>query len=124
MEVTELRIGNLVAHENRADILLLNSVSRNKCAGQHFDDLEQFWADNAQWFYGIPLTKEWLIKFGFYQTPELIEKYGSGNWGNGKRSLIFIDGEVEIHMMKCKYVHQLQNAYFCLEHEELPLKNK
>lgn len=60
----------------------------------------------------IPLTKEWLWKFGFDV------KYSETTWTDGKVILIHIDGctkflagslHVDFH-----YVHQLQNLYFAL----------
>jgi hypothetical protein len=73
----------------------------------------------------IPLTEEWLLKFGF-------EKQQDGDLTiyPGKNCYAF--SEQWIHngyptsdsnaLMKCKYVHQLQNLFFALTGEELTIK--
>jgi hypothetical protein len=75
-------------------------------------------------FYGkiyepLPLTEEWLIKFGFEKTPLHYFK---------KDGIIL---SVEDFYYECflgsnsviiKYVHQLQNLYFALTGEELEVK--
>jgi hypothetical protein len=73
-------------------------------------------------FTPIPLTEEWLLKFGFYKNidTELFEKGGF---------------QIEISVLKClfylpefgdwhkeiEYVHQLQNLWFALTGEELTI---
>ena len=74
----------------------------------------------------IPLTEEWLIKFGFEMVQmdsnsgkyEVYSKYKltyntfHGWWLFNKR----------LDRTPVKYVHQLQNLYFALTGEELPIK--
>lgn len=80
--------------------------------------------DYPEWFKGIPLTEEWLLKFG------LEERYVKNEWSwhlnkwnsyteirKTEGGFKFLDGYPEI-----KYVHQLQNIYFALTGEELMLK--
>ncbi len=99
---------------------------------------------------GIPLTEEWLLKFGFekekitkwngngfdYQpkhswterTPYShknnveyrIEKwtYDNGLTFENQDSFVFHDDT----LIKCDFVHQLQNLYFALTNQELKLK--
>lgn len=64
----------------------------------------------------IPLTEEWLTKFGFIY-----------------RSLIFgyLKFEIEENILylnevglKIKYIHELQNLYFSLTKEKLDFKKK
>ena len=77
-------------------------------------------------FEPIPLTKEWLLKFGFnanryndefelYPLMFDCEYTDHGEWN------ISYDG----HPLstEVKYVHQLQNLYFALTGEELTLKS-
>jgi hypothetical protein len=81
-------------------------------------------------FEGIPLTEEWLIKFGF-------NKISSGNgyhlWDNGKLELnhkfevSLFDGrpdddDTKSFDISITSVHQLQNLYFNLIGEELKIK--
>ena len=69
----------------------------------------------------IPLTEEWLLKFGFKRFP----------WGLVAGNLLFKDNlkctELTFEVgngfrVEIKYVHQLQNLYFCLCGKELTLK--
>ena len=74
----------------------------------------------------IPLTEEWLIKFGFSQVfitdpqePGAESKYWKGYFkiishSGESFSLYYNDKPVNI-----KYIHQLQNLYFALTGKEL-----
>lgn len=76
-------------------------------------------------FEPIPLTEEWLEKFGFeydqitFQKSLLMISFSS-NWD---KSTIWINsfafGKIERHDVI--YVHQLQNLFFALTGEELTL---
>ena len=72
----------------------------------------------------IPLTEEWLKRFGYYTS--------NGPWGtiavrgDGRKTTYQLDryGEYWTHdregyRVDLKYVHQLQNLYFALTGEEL-----
>jgi hypothetical protein len=83
----------------------------------------------------IPLTEEWLLRFGFEKTE------GGGNW-NFPLHEIFkdknffkvskldnyfywynqVDDDYYSYMHNIQHVHQLQNLYFALTNEELTLK--
>ena len=68
----------------------------------------------------IPLTEEWLLKFGFESKTASVTHVNSYILGkiyltNGLRSGIHY-GDIEI-----KYVHQLQNLYFALTGKEITL---
>ena len=71
----------------------------------------------------IPITEEWLLKFGF----EKIIGSNESNFTNGFYNL-FVNslGEVNFYFFKegdwyqkIDYVHQLQNLYFALTGSEL-----
>ena len=68
----------------------------------------------------IPLTEEWLLKFGFEKDSDGYLIY--------MKSRIFIEfttrGHYEIseYDTEIKYVHQLQNLYFALTGNELEIK--
>lgn len=78
---------------------------------------------NAMDLVGIPITEEWLIKFGFikdhhgYRLEDLcslsitINKYGD--------FLPCFNDRVLHNELKLKEVHQLQNMYFALTGQEL-----
>ncbi len=75
----------------------------------------------------IPLTEEWLVRFGF----ELLENEGDikyfqlGKYGvkmEEEQDFYFYKGEDVISTLaEIYFVHQLQNLYFALTGEELPV---
>ena len=78
----------------------------------------------------IPLTEEWLIKFGF-------EKSKVSSQFDKEKLTIQVSNELERHKKgrvyfnswaileeSIKYVHQLQNLYFSLTGEELTFKSE
>lgn len=106
---THFRIGNLVYERgttNPTNIVLLSVY-------QH------------QEFTPIPLTEEWLVKFGFE-----INKHHFTKWINETNTFIimFDDRKKNYFICDCpidcniKFVHQLQNLYFALTGEELEIK--
>jgi hypothetical protein len=78
--------------------------------------------------YPIPLTEEWLEKFGFnskYKSVHMLwnlgnfyinQKSDEDDYGNSipQEQIFYYDYTFEI-----KYVHQLQNLYYALTGEEL-----
>jgi hypothetical protein len=113
LSANELRIGNWVTNrliEFQAD--------------QHtIYDMACFSPD----FRPIPLTEEWLVKFGFVKDGKydyLLKRDGFEIWNscdfhtdNGDKFL-FIGNMPDLEM-RFIHVHQLQNLYFALTGEEL-----
>ncbi len=76
----------------------------------------------------IPLTEEWLVKFGFFRT----DKFGlEKEYQNGSHVIIFKHEEHDVFVVEIyecpicidiKHIHQLQNLYFALTGEELTIK--
>lgn len=104
---TELRIGNYVVDTEDGNIMQVT------CGGQ---------IDNSNLMNPIPLTEEWLLKFGFGKDKDntfVINSY-----------LYWLDtGFIQIALeytplanITCKYVHELQNLYFALTSEKLTFK--
>lgn len=119
MEARELRIGNWVntmkGHRQCIDVM---------CDCVNFEDIERDIFDNID---PIPLTEEWLVRFGIHIDGQSISlKSGTigviqrGREGMFKYYLQSPFGMV--HLDSIKYVHQLQNLYFSLTGEELELK--
>lgn len=116
MKASELRIGNLLRNNLNGNILIPCDIL---CDGINTDRHEGL---NYCFIDPIPLTKEWLLKFGF-------EKRGVNRtrWVFWKIDLVedekgiysFDESRIYIDI---KYVHQLQNLYFALTNEELTLK--
>lgn len=78
----------------------------------------------------IPLTEEWLLKFGFEETSD--KDFIGGLYTRGKdgfyinketMSYCGIDYEGTIDdIVEINYVHELQNLYFALTKQELTMK--
>ena len=115
MEARELRIGNWARYVKGVAFYGGDETEVG------YRDLE-----NSEIFEPIPLTEEWLLKFGF-------ENVSLGEWRKG---LILIDNEYadkgEWSVMEAdhclsvdmKHVHKLQNLYYALTSEELLIQSK
>ena len=122
MKSNELRIGNWVEQPN-------DGVTRVTAI---FNDLqiktETGYID--KYCRPIPLTEEWLLKFGFEKLTEKGNGFKSTSYTyTGKVALIVhFDGDrLSVNFWQGtekKYVHQLQNLYFALTGEELELNEK
>lgn len=96
MNEEELRIGNYV---NIEDTILRI-------------DLQELYY-NSSIMTPIPLTEEWLLKFGFEKAYETCYQYKDFILND---KFIMMDIDITIQL---KHVHQLQNLYFALTGEEL-----
>lgn len=115
MRKEELRIGNI------ADIEIFGigeePISLIQNATITAEDLVKYRS-----FKGVPLSEDWLVKFGF-------EKATNGNnsyhlWAYYiKDSTFFLEGSDE-PLVNIEYVHHLQNLYFVLTGEELSDKTE
>ena len=120
MKAHEYRIGNIVMG-NKPFSLKANDIAlaynHEKFKG------EPRWKD-------VPLTEEWLLKFGFEKLTEKGSGFKSTSYTyTGKVALIVHFDGVRLSVNfwqgnEKKYVHQLQNLYFALTGEELTLKEK
>ena len=140
MKPSELRIGNWVINktypgdENPVQIDTLHDFFDQypvvRINGDHPDHISP-----------IPLTDEWLLKFGFFLKEEIYnEHFFKGALFQDRNSDEFVihhgdeyhyirdisssafDGSTEYRTTKIQYVHQLQNLYFALTGEELEIK--
>ena len=117
MKASELRIGNLISYCNQpVNIMGLN----NECVelGYFIDSIgfERELPNND--IQPIPLTEEWLEKFGFKVHNEkayLLQNYTVDLNGNFWIINHKLSGNI-------KYAHQLQNLYFSLTGKELEIK--
>lgn len=152
--VNELRIGNWL-NVNEDGQLVAHQLT---CIGYNMDGyegysahfrgrsctLEDHFNDGELDVKGIPLTEEWLLKFGFEKSAEFkmnwfetkfltnegvdeIEEYVRLCINIESYSVFMISHNSDDlgHNLKakCQYVNQLQNLYFALTNEELPLIN-
>ena len=143
MEANELRIGNLVGLEdsewngfNQFFEFMENSEVKSFLDDKNKYAIVKTIADEVELmaygvdldFYSykeiqpIPLTEDWLIRFGFELLP----------WGWVKKSDTGTSLRITTHhyfaregnsSIKIESIHQLQNLYFALTGTELTLKN-
>ena len=111
MRENELRIGNLVYHNDK--IIEIKSLHPQD------DDVNDEIPFHS--IFGIPLTEEWLLKFGFEKKGKRISKGWFYLWD--ENGIIFF-ALAEMHdeigqYLNIKHVHQLQNIYFALTNQEL-----
>lgn len=131
MKATELRIGNLVKSEQGAIHQVLNLYTANLSIAA-FHDLEDECTPYYDNIFGIPLTEEWLVRFGFENNDGEFRKEHYRikieihiEHKDDIRVNISDDvGDVYLKYAEYKYVHQLQNLYFALTGEELTYANK
>jgi hypothetical protein len=136
IQANELRIGNWVKGIGHNVIWLIEGVEKG------------FIFSSNNWrivesFEPIPLTEEWLLKFGFekikynseetgYGVDYVLTKYDEHGFGFtleycedfsicilGQKDDVGISPNLNV----LRNVHQLQNLYFALTGEELTIKN-
>ena len=119
MKSTELRIGNLFDKNGNVDTVTPNEIEA------------LFESESREWVKPIPLTEEWLLKFGF----ESIKSYPrikhfriKLNRNYLKVSLLLADNRARFNIpgsgiyKLIDNVHSLQNLYFALTGHELTIK--
>ena len=123
MKANELRIGNLVKWYDVSKVLELHS-EKNKFDNVYIECEESFEWTEYNKLEPIPLTEEWLLKFGFF----IIEINGKFEatlpnfryniyWNKYTDGFLFCDGETVL--INFNYVHELQNLVFVLGQREL-----
>ena len=119
MEAKELRIGNLIEH--KAIMCEVLSID-NKWLQLDNDQLNTKISECNP----IPLTEEWLFKFGFIKTPTRYYIGDLNEFGSRDLTLVLCTKDNVIsydnYLHPIKYVHKLQNLYFALTCEELTIK--
>ena len=114
MKVSELRVGNLIQWESTGDIESVIDIKTLRLKNPIINNI------HIKDCKPIPLTEEWLLKFGFVSNPYQ-DRY--------ENEFIHVEcnktrGITELwieRMPHIKYVHQLQNLYFALTGQELEL---
>ena len=135
MKANELRIGNRVLFAEEGIEFTIRAIDKSGLAV--YNETEDVWIELSA-FEGIPLTAEWLLKFGF-----LIDMDAYCSVDTWKRFCyskqitisctpektdfrLFVnipdDEWYSFDWVHIQYVHQLQNLYFALTGEELILK--
>ena len=110
MKATDLRIGNLVLRKD-----LFDNKQKFKETIVCHNAITACYTNNDN-FQPIPLTEEWLLKFGLKS--ELNGYYYIDDF------VISLDGYVyfgieEKYIRSIEFVHDLQNLYYAIKGEEL-----
>jgi hypothetical protein len=118
MKAEELRIGNYIKLPTRnLDLVIVEEILK--------DNFIICDATTNEWpitdYKPIPLTEEWLVKFGFEENTTSWTNWNKPNHTKEVR-LTKAYGDVRFHYRVIKHVHQLQNLYFALTNEELTIK--
>ena len=133
MKANELRIGNLVyVSDNQTNLIFKEITPINIHNLMHLTGWDKSPVDIE--FEPIPLTEDWLYKFGFKDIDKDDNDYITYTDSNhdyylqidvrrkdGKYSILdnSFDDLRDFSMVDIMYVHQLQNLYFALTSEEL-----
>jgi hypothetical protein len=121
MKAEELRIGNLIKWDSTGDIEKVVKIGYNNVNNVHESDLQP-----------IPLTEEWLAKFGFRPLNDHEFSLWVDEWEclslyaepYPKSFVIGLSrGLKDIwNKSNIQNLHQLQNLYFALTGQELTIK--
>lgn len=112
MKANELRIGNWVANSEPQFTPFIQ-----------IKELSPIGHGMYSWIKPIPLTEEWLLRFGFeYLGMDKVKMCDSYKLNKFKLSLSNY-GNVYYGKTPIQYVHSIQNLYFALTGEELTLKS-
>jgi len=122
IKVNEIRIDNYLKAP-LGEIMQVKQIGHKDNPNYIYCTYENGFGVNG--FEPIPLTEEWLLKFGF-------EKHRFSHLKKHKSGVVlcllddcFVLNNYKDHLIinyKNKYVHQLQNLYFALTGQELELK--
>lgn len=127
MKIQELRIGNIIRHNVKDPESKTGFCEPNEEAISQ-DDMWYFVGssglDEAE---PIPLTREWLAKFGLFkynnawvfEIPE--ERQYLGGFSIFDYNDLLAYNSADMINPPLEFVHQLQNLYFALTGEELTL---
>ncbi len=115
MKANELRKENSVyliceGHEGEPDIVVWGIMDY------------EFYSNRMEDIEPIPLTEEWLLKFGFEKTWYGVEDALIELQKTEKGYILSINCNEYTEGKEFYYVHQLQNLYFALTGEELTIK--
>jgi len=132
MKAQNLRIENLLLDDSSDDIMVVARIESRQYTnwnnGEHYNITCLKLGTVKDYYIGdfrpIPLTEEWLLKFGFEYHHKVRSRsfYNIGNLfaevgGDGRTDIYgTLAGEL---MCFVNHVHQLQNLYFALTNEEL-----
>lgn len=126
MKANELRLGNYV-YDGKKELGKIGAVHKDRLTVEIPNDNTIFLGRyKIEYAKPIPLTEEFLLKFGFDKVADdcwMISKSGQATY------IDLIQGEFYYYLevntetsIIVKHVHQLQNLYFALTGQELTIK--
>ena len=129
---SDLRIGNFIASgysEETIDTWIIGKVITILSDDVEHEQIEVETEESFEWFFkdsyfSIPLTKDWLIKFGF--TINRITKEDNNIWRKGWSDGYFELEEINsffygypLYAIEIKTVDHLQNLFYFITKEDL-----
>lgn len=128
MKANELRIGNFVNHQGRAQKIHSLNMSNVRVSELSFNDYNSTISNEI--IKPIPLTEEWVLKLGFEENET--------NWCHYSLEYepysfidISFDDELptinirgidnDVNYFNFEYVHEIQNLHFLLTQRELKI---
>ena len=119
MEARELRIGNILMVAGLDRIVYVNAIfnSHFRCVDKDGVCFSESIRINYQ---PIPITEEWLERFGFNGLSKEDSNGFELIYNNVIGYRLSIQGQYQYK--EIKYIHELQNLYFALTGKELELK--
>lgn len=121
MNANELRLGNYV-HGPLCELCIVKQLGIDN--NPNFIEVEII--DGGVGCNGtrpIPLTEEWLLRFGFVNRARDKKEWVAPNFRVCKTTdNYFVWPDFDLYYIELPYVHQLQNLYFALTRQELTIK--
>lgn len=134
MEAKEFRVTNLILNDGIVNAIIFIGYDSVQLITPQGNNITA----RLELIKPIPLTEEWLVRFGFERYKdynEFIKEYGNkcdfilfdhktpvAQANDIKENQYYYWFHKTIHIIQ--YVHQLQNLYFALTGEELTIKNQ
>jgi hypothetical protein len=130
MKATELRIGNWVEIQGLESKIISVDTEGCICENEYCEDFEN--NNITQNLQPIPLTEEWLERFGCKKQTSSAKGIGEFDWyelPNGMDLVWVLSSKCWVRIetvesVTIKHVHQLQNLYFALTGEELTIDDR
>jgi len=120
MKAKDLRIGSTILFDGKIAFANTRIIA-------YINNSERLKNGDSIAFEPIPLTEDWLLKFGFEKVGVNYQKGWLLLWTYLKTGEVhFVLNEPNSnkrHITELKYVHQLENLYFALEGSELTFSN-
>ena len=110
IEARELRINNLISHNGLICTVEIINGELDQIDFLGYDDF--YYSDKTENLKPIPLTEEWLLKFGFKQNSFSLNFENDTRISIYKKYNCFIAQIDNTVIKEIKYVHEWQNLYF------------